>query len=105
MTFTFQLLEEHLQDVSAYLCYLNIVSFKFSQDLKPVLRLIDLLIEEYGNIIIEEISQSFNTIIFDIDPMNEEDERDHLDISEVIESQIELMRLLMLHISSFKKFI
>lgn len=92
--------------VANYLCYLNIITFKNTQDLSSVLQLIDCLLEEFGDELIEEMTNSFSTAIFDLNiENNDEDDPDFVDHFEVIESQLELMKLSLLRHSCFKKYL
>ncbi|KAF7488220.1 F-box only protein 47 [Sarcoptes scabiei] len=96
----------YVMTVANYLCYLNIITFKNTQDLSSVLQLIDCLLEEFGDELIEEMTNSFSTAIFDLNiENNDEDDPDFVDHFEVIESQLELMKLSLLRHSCFKKYL
>lgn len=94
-----------INTVSNYICYLSVITYKFSHDLTSVVKLVDMLMDDYGEELIEEITQSFTDIIYDVDTSNQEEDVEHLDINEIIESQIELIRLLLLRIFNLKKYL
>ena len=96
--------DENMDAVADYLCYLNIITYKFSQELRPLAKLIFTLLEESGDELIIEIKRAFTTIMFEADQAEEEGQN-NLTLFEIIESQIELMTLFMQSVYSLKKFI
>ena len=82
---------------ATYLCYLNIITYKFS-NIRLFMYLFNTLIEEYGTKLTDEFAYAFNRLMFDDHLFPVEDgfhPPTDLTLSEVTLSQIELMRLFM----------
>lgn len=84
------------------MCYLVIVTYKFSEKLNSVAKLIETLINQFGVTLIEEIIFAFTSITYDLDNMDEDIES--LTFADIVESQLQLMRLLMFKVYHFKKY-
>lgn len=86
------------------ICYLNIITYKFTDNLNSILTLIDFLIEEHGDELIEELVQAFSNIVFEME-FNRDNELYSLETSDVIDSQLQLMKLSLLKSSNiYNKF-
>ena len=81
------------------------MTYKFTQNISSIIKIIDVLLDKYGEELAEEIAQSFSDIIYDLDPSNNEDEAEYLSVAEVIESQTELIKSLLYKIYFLKKYL
>lgn len=97
-----------MANVTLCICYLNIITFKLSKDVSAVFKLIDQLMDRYPETIIEELTQSLSSILLDVSmSIDEDDEEEHgnFEITDVVEAQIELMKMLLTKVSDLKKLL
>lgn len=95
---------ETIENAVENLCYLIIVTYKFYKKLSSVAKMVEILVDQFGSKLIEQIVQSFASIILEAEPNDEEDENDTLTREDIITAQLQLMRLLMFKIHHLNKF-
>lgn len=96
--------QQRLSNVAQYLVYLNAITYQITRNLTGVIKLIQTLIQKFGTDLIEEIAHASTSMMFENDH-HDENQNDILPLFEIIQSKIELMRLLMVEVHDLKKFI
>lgn len=88
--------EGYINDVSTQLCHLNVVTYKNAKDLSPIAKIIEMLVEENGIELIQLLPEAFSAAFFDVELLNDEEHIEIYEISDIIVSQLELMKIILL---------
>lgn len=85
--------EGYVHDVSTQICHLNVVTYKNAKDLTSIAKMIEMLVNENGTELIQTLPDAFSAAFFDVEIMTDEDHIEIYEISDIIESQLELMKI------------
>ncbi|XP_046920392.1 F-box only protein 47 [Dermatophagoides farinae] len=99
LTLTFfgkKIKEGYIEDVATQLCHLNVVTYKNTKDLTTIAKIIEILVNENGFELIQKLPDAFSAAFFDVEIMSDEDQIEIYEISDIIESQLELMKIALL---------
>lgn len=82
--------------MATQLCHLNVVTYKNTKDLTTIAKIIEILVNENGFELIQKLPDAFSAAFFDVEIMSDEDQIEIYEISDIIESQLELMKIALL---------
>ncbi|OTF71959.1 F-box domain containing protein [Euroglyphus maynei] len=91
--FSKKIKEGYVHDVSTQICHLNVVTYKNAKDLTSIAKMIEMLVNENGTELIQTLPDAFSAAFFDVEIMTDEDHIEIYEISDIIESQLELMKI------------